>query len=180
VHLQYRRTPILGDDVYGNVQWNKLYQRTHKDLDRPLLHAYETAFPHPFPPETKTTGKKKLLKSAKTKPTETIVRLRAPLPPDMESILMMVQRKMKLSHSQRLYDETTKLLAVSTDVAAAKSTEPLLLHGGGTPVHSMEKRQQRKYVPLDRLRMRDGDSDEEIFIETLPDDYPFDEDEDYE
>ena len=52
VHLQHRRTPILGDETYGNLDWNKKANLAH-GIDRPLLHAYETEFIHPF------TGKSK-------------------------------------------------------------------------------------------------------------------------
>ena len=40
VHLQHRRTPILGDDAYGSEDWNRRYLRSH-GIRRPLLHAYQ-------------------------------------------------------------------------------------------------------------------------------------------
>lgn len=46
VHLQYLKTPILGDDVYGNRHLNKKLQ-----IERPLLHARRLEFIHPFSQE---------------------------------------------------------------------------------------------------------------------------------
>jgi len=60
VHLQARRTPVLGDDDYGNKEWNnklvKMLVAAHSDdstgsqplFSRPLLHAYETEISHPY------------------------------------------------------------------------------------------------------------------------------------
>lgn len=47
VHLKERRTPIVGDEAYGNKDWNKKISRSSQ-VNRPLLHAYETVFTHPF------------------------------------------------------------------------------------------------------------------------------------
>ena len=66
VHLKYRRTPVLGDVEYGTVEWNKKYAK-YSRVTRPLLHAYETQFVHPF------TG-------------EDIV-IRAPVPKDIAGML---------------------------------------------------------------------------------------------
>jgi 23S rRNA-/tRNA-specific pseudouridylate synthase len=46
VHLQHRRTPVLGDDLYGNGQWNSR-MRTRQRVIRPMLHAHRLALPHP-------------------------------------------------------------------------------------------------------------------------------------
>lgn len=46
MHLQDRHTPVLGDEVYGNADWNKRYRRSDH-VERPLLHAYQTSFLHP-------------------------------------------------------------------------------------------------------------------------------------
>jgi len=43
VHLQYIKTPILGDPTYGNVALNKKQKVT-----RPLLHAKRICFAHPI------------------------------------------------------------------------------------------------------------------------------------
>lgn len=60
VHLQARRTPVLGDEGYGNKDWNKKLQRMFSSVSpnlfrnsripeiRPLLHAYETEIKHPY------------------------------------------------------------------------------------------------------------------------------------
>jgi len=66
VHLQDRRTPVVGDETYGNNDWNKKMKKNDK-INRPLLHAYETEFIHPFT-------------------NENIV-LNAPLPPDMYNLM---------------------------------------------------------------------------------------------
>jgi len=66
VHLKERRTPIAGDETYGNADWNKKLLRTD-GIRRPLLHAYETQFLHPF--------------------TGNLVTLCAPLPPDMALLM---------------------------------------------------------------------------------------------
>lgn len=51
VHLQDRRTPVYGDDVYGLNDWNKKLSTTHQ-ITRPLLHAYIMEIDHP------TTGER--------------------------------------------------------------------------------------------------------------------------
>jgi hypothetical protein len=68
VHLKDRRTPVLGDEVYGNADWNTRYRRTDA-VRRPLLHAYEVAFQHP------------------TEDYNTPVVARAPIPNDMASLI---------------------------------------------------------------------------------------------
>jgi 23S rRNA-/tRNA-specific pseudouridylate synthase len=74
VHLQHRRTPVLGDETYGKADWNKKYHRGDK-IDRPLLHAYETKFVNPF--------------------TKEELSLRAPLPEDMRNLLKKVSFNLK-------------------------------------------------------------------------------------
>mmetsp|Transcript_42530 Transcript_42530/g.62125 ORF Transcript_42530/g.62125 Transcript_42530/m.62125 type:complete len:518 (+) Transcript_42530:147-1700(+) len=51
VHLQDRRTPIYGDDVYGLPDWNKRLSKT-RNVNRPLLHAHRLEIDHP------TTGER--------------------------------------------------------------------------------------------------------------------------
>lgn len=43
VHLKYKGTPILGDDLYGNPSLNHYY-----GVQRQLLHAAKVKFRHPF------------------------------------------------------------------------------------------------------------------------------------
>lgn len=69
VHLQDRRTPIYGDDVYGIDGWNKQLSKQRGTV-RPLLHAYELELDHP------TTGER--------------MTFRAPLPEDMAEIARAV------------------------------------------------------------------------------------------
>ena len=68
VHLKDRRTPIAGDDLYGNSDWNKKLAKSD-GIRRPLLHAYEIQLEHPL--------------------TAKLLTLRAPLPPDF---LQMVNK----------------------------------------------------------------------------------------
>jgi hypothetical protein len=51
VHLQHRRTPVVGDEVYGNAGWNKDL-KVRYGIRRPLLHAYRLVFKHPFTGES--------------------------------------------------------------------------------------------------------------------------------
>lgn len=97
VHLQHRRTPILGDSAYGNKEWNQRLLRSDA-VERPLLHAYETAFTHPF------TGER--------------VVLRAPVPADMARLLQ------RLGHTgDRLVDPATGYLVGSTEVQEQRIVE---------------------------------------------------------
>ena len=62
VHLKHRRTPILGDETYGNIDWNRKFSREMKKepiSNRPLLHAYEVEFIHPFTGESMISNKLK-------------------------------------------------------------------------------------------------------------------------
>jgi 23S rRNA-/tRNA-specific pseudouridylate synthase len=47
VHLQDRRTPIYGDDLYGISDWNKRLVRMHR-IERPLLHVHRLEIDHPI------------------------------------------------------------------------------------------------------------------------------------
>ncbi len=53
VHLQDRKTPIYGDDVYGIADWNKRLLKSH-GIGRPLLHAYKLELDHPVTGEQMT------------------------------------------------------------------------------------------------------------------------------
>ena len=107
VHLKERRTPIAGDEAYGNADWNKRLGRSDS-IQRPLLHAYETEFTHPF------TGKKVLL--------------RAPVPTDMANLMF------KLTPStEPILDKQTCLLVGTTEVKGREPGENL---GGGNFVPS--------------------------------------------
>jgi len=90
VHLKERRTPIAGDEAYGNSEWNKKLARSDQ-IQRPLLHAYETEITHPF------TGKQ--------------IIFRAPLPDDMSKLMQKLT-----SASSPVLDPETNLLIGSTVV----------------------------------------------------------------
>jgi 23S rRNA pseudouridine1911/1915/1917 synthase len=47
VHLQDRKTPIYGDDIYGIPDWNKRLSKSY-DIHRPLLHAHKLEINHPI------------------------------------------------------------------------------------------------------------------------------------
>lgn len=92
VHLKARRTPVAGDEDYGNKDWNKKLARMY-GVNRPLLHAYETEITHPY------TNKQLIF--------------RAPLPTDISSI---INKLVIPYHSSTLLDEDSKFLTGSTDV----------------------------------------------------------------
>ena len=67
--MKHRRTPVVGDATYGSIDWNTKLQRTY-GVSRPLLHAYETTFIHPF--------------------TQEKIVLCAPVPSDMQRVMQSV------------------------------------------------------------------------------------------
>lgn len=66
---QHRRTPVLGDDVYGNKDWNRRLEQS-TGMTRPLLHAHSLEFTHPG------TGEQ--------------LSLVAPLPADIEGVVRRI------------------------------------------------------------------------------------------
>ncbi|CAM9452794.1 unnamed protein product [Discosporangium mesarthrocarpum] len=79
VHLQHRRTPVLGDEIYGNRDWNRrLLQST--GVTRPLLHAYALNFTHPG------TGE--------------VISLCASLPEDMAKIVARIYPQVHEEHPE--------------------------------------------------------------------------------
>lgn len=62
VHLQYVKTPILGDPIYGNTALNKKY-----GVSRTLLHAKSLRFHHPL--------------------TNTLIEVSAPIPEDIQEYI---------------------------------------------------------------------------------------------
>lgn len=66
VHTQHHRTPILGDELYGNALWNKRVLKQY-GISRPMLHAYSLSLRHPI--------------------TKKMIHLHAPLPEDMKRIV---------------------------------------------------------------------------------------------
>ena len=129
VHLKERRTPIAGDEAYGNSDWNKRLSRGGADdgsasssggVHRPLLHAYETQLQHPF------TGK--------------LLTLRAPLPNDMAQLIV----KINGAGAPPLLDpEGSGLLAGTTPAVQGRAAGD---QGNG-------------FVPLDRIALADGAKD---------------------
>jgi 23S rRNA pseudouridine1911/1915/1917 synthase len=105
VHLQHRRTPIVGDEDYGNADWNKKLSRSN-DVNRPLLHAYEIEFEHPFTGQT--------------------ILARAPVPDDMSSLIGTITA----AHAPVL-DSATGYLLGSTVVEGKLSRDP---QGGFVPM----------------------------------------------
>ncbi len=74
VHLQHRRNPVLGDELYGNAQWNGRAKRRW-GIDRPMLHALWVEVAHPV------TGEP--------------LRLVAPVPQDMMAVVHNIWPQVK-------------------------------------------------------------------------------------
>jgi 23S rRNA pseudouridine1911/1915/1917 synthase len=70
VHLQDKRTPVYGDDLYGFPDWNKRLDKALPGGARPLLHAYKLQLHHPV------TGER--------------LAFTAPIPDDMAQILKTI------------------------------------------------------------------------------------------
>eukprot|EP00903_Cladosiphon_okamuranus_P018821 g17312.t1 len=79
VHLQHRRTPVLGDEVYGNKDWNRRLQQS-TGLTRPLLHARSLEFKHPGTGES--------------------ISLAAPLPADVASVVKRIYPQVQHEHPE--------------------------------------------------------------------------------
>ncbi|CAM9959391.1 unnamed protein product, partial [Phaeothamnion confervicola] len=69
VHMQHRRTPVAGDDLYGNGDWNRRVAQRF-GLARPLLHAHSMSFEHP------DTGR--------------LISIMAPLPADLLAVVRSI------------------------------------------------------------------------------------------
>lgn len=89
VHLKERRTPVVGDSAYGNADWNRRLEKTG-EAERPLLHAYETEFVHPFTGET--------------------MLLQAPLPPDMMALIGKLEAPGITRKEMQVLDKESRLL----------------------------------------------------------------------
>jgi hypothetical protein len=160
--MKHRRTPILGDDVYGNLAWNKRYQK-QVNITRPLLHAYETVFQHPF--------------------TMRQIKLTAPIPPDIAQLIETVVpnpilpslpdvsaflRTSKEELLNEVYDRERRLLRIPIVVDGSQRDSVNLHKGleGTTPIISSSGVTQTLYVPEDRVRLEE----EDMFSYELPDD----------
>lgn len=135
--MKERRTPILGDAVYGTAEWNNRYRRTHQ-VRRPLLHAYESAFLHPV------TGQK--------------VSIKAPIPQDLATIISKVAAHsgMNLEDNESLdggvssiIDPATGLLTCETWVNEPSSevTDRLVSSSRTFP--------EGQFVPMDRVVLQE-------------------------
>ncbi|MBI5345773.1 MAG: RluA family pseudouridine synthase [Chlamydiae bacterium] len=71
VHLKHLKTPVLGDDLYGNANLNKQYKAA-----RQLLHAYKLKFTHPI--------------------TQAPMELIAPIPEDFKKFLKLFSKKLEI------------------------------------------------------------------------------------
>lgn len=148
VHLKERRTPIIGDDAYGNADWNKRLLKSDS-IARPLLHAYETVFINPF--------------------TQREVILTAPIPNDMAALIdKMTGSPHGLYHSSSssgLIDPLTRLLVTSTEVRGRELIRDLINtgsrspRGSRSPDNSDPAAAARGFVPIDRVVMDDIDND---------------------
>lgn len=97
VHLKFRRTPVIGDNEYGAADWNRKLAK-YSRVTRPLLHAYETQFIHPFTGEDVT--------------------IRAPVPEDMRKQIVAMTYP-----TRSIIDEETRFLSVSTEVVGRQPGE---------------------------------------------------------
>ena len=83
--------------MYGNKDWNKKLLKSDS-IRRPLLHAYEIEFDHPF------QNKK--------------ITLQAPIPNDMKSLINKIAL---VSENKTIVDSNTSLLTITTDVHTERS-----------------------------------------------------------
>lgn len=142
VHLKSSRTPILGDETYGQGQWNRRYLKSHQ-IQRPLLHAYETRFSHPF------TGEEMVLQ--------------APLPADMMTLVKAIaggniQPGMPSDMLSQLVDPESGLLTISTEVEGRFGGRgSTVTVEGGTPVIAAATTSSKGYVPSERILLEEED-----------------------
>jgi 23S rRNA-/tRNA-specific pseudouridylate synthase len=151
VHLQHRRTPILGDSTYGNLAWNKRFGASY-GINRPMLHAYETQLVHPF--------------------TQKTVCLTAPLPEDFRTIMAAISKHSLISTASRdgLFDPHSHFLLGSTAVDGREAVEIESYRENeynldefdsmSMPKVSQTTRAPRVYVPSERLRLDENDDDQ--------------------
>lgn len=123
VHLKERRTPIVGDTAYGNADWNRKLSKTG-EVDRPLLHAYETEFTHPF--------------------TQEQVLLRAPVPSDMFSMLKKLEAPGVTRNDVQVLDKEKRLLLDHVSTVFPCDTS-------GYNAHAKQGIQGAGFVPQDRV-----------------------------
>lgn len=158
VHLQDRRTPILGDETYGNGDWNKRYRRMHQ-VKRPLLHAYETELIHPFTQEKLT--------------------LRAPIPPDMSGLVSKIATLSGASGD--LVHRGTGLLQCTTEVHG-RDFDPGLYDprdttwGMQSDEYTVQRPEAVMFVPMERLVLQEDDP---YTLQSEADPAPLDWDETY-
>ncbi|KAJ1427467.1 pseudouridine synthase [Ochromonadaceae sp. CCMP2298] len=143
VHLKDRRTPIVGDEAYGNADWNKKLLKSNQ-IRRPLLHAYETVFVHPFTGEELT--------------------INAPVPPDMAQLIrkLSAERTALFTDDQtHIIDPETSLLVGSTDVAGEVDRGYIM---GG--MNAMKNGRTEGFVPMDRVLLNENPN--EWLLQDLP------------
>ena len=163
VHLKERRTPIIGDDAYGNADWNKRLLRSDR-IARPLLHAYEPVFVHPF--------------------THQEIVLTAPIPVDMAALINKMTAagssfglypgdgmndKSHMVCSSGIIDPSTRLLTTSTEVKGRELFKDSSLINTGSRSSSYDSSSlsegtsssspSRGFVPMDRVAMDNIDDD---------------------
>jgi hypothetical protein len=131
VHLKEKYTPILGDEFYGNSNWNDRYFKSNQ-IQRPMLHAYHIHFPHPF---------------LRRRPR---VHISAPIPQDMLGIARSIIESNLDPYEPHapLIDWETKLLHVEPDQLRKLFQSPIDL----TVRNNM-------FVPSDRIRFEVEDDD---------------------
>ena len=95
--LQHRRTPVVGDDLYGNREWNRRLLAKY-GIARPLLHAHSLEFKHP------STGQQ--------------LRITAPLPADTAQIVRIIYPQVAVEHPQWVTDGNSSSSSTNSDSEA--------------------------------------------------------------
>lgn len=132
--MKEKYTPILGDEFYGNINWNNRYAKSHQ-IQRPLLHAYHIHFPHPL---------------MRRRPR---IHISAPLPVDMLEVAQSIINSNidPYEPNAPLIDENTGLLRIEHD-KLLKLFQTSSLDAGPVP--------NKMFVPSDRIRLEEEENDD--------------------
>ena len=102
VHLQHRRNPVLGDDLYGNAQWNGRAKRRW-GITRPMLHALRVEIAHPV--------------------TGVPLRLVAPVPKDMMNVVSNIWPQTKGKEEEEWWETAEGRLSEKGEEEEAEREE---------------------------------------------------------
>ncbi len=127
VHLKHRYTPILGDEIYGDKNWNNKLIKSD-NVGRCMLHAYELKFRHPF--------------------TEEEIVLEAPLPHDLSGLLNRINGGNLQSQRTATEEDTLVSLIDENNLLTCDTLVAGRLPGAV---------ENTGFVPLDRLVIEEED-----------------------